>query len=149
MRQEIISRLRLAGGRVMQLGMDDQEGAFVLPFRGRSLRIIASHGMDWDHVSVSLENRCPNWEEMCFIKSVFFDDEETVMELHVPRSKWINNHPYCLHLWRPQREAIPLPPDIMVGIKEMGTADTTKKKATMAKLFRKLNDELSQEQKGE
>jgi len=38
------------------------------------------------------------------------------MQLHPPRSKWINNHPYCLHLWRPTKQEIPLPPEIAVGI---------------------------------
>ena len=129
-------RLELAGGRVLQLGMDDQEGAFVLPFQGRELRIVASHGMDWDHVSVSLQNRCPNWEEMCFVESIFFDDEETVMQLHPPKSKWINNHPFCLHLWRPQGVDIPLPPEIMIGVKEWGTLDTSEKKLRAAEYFR-------------
>ena len=98
-------------------------GAFNVPGPcGRDLRIIASpgdahEGIPWEHVSVSLQNRCPNWEEMCFVKSLFWDDEETVMQLHPPRSKWINNHPYCLHLWRPTKVEIPLPPEIAVGIK--------------------------------
>ena len=90
----------------------------------RTLRVIASPGdadeeIPWEHVSVSLSNRCPNWTEMCFVKSLFWDDEDTVMQLHPPKSKWINNHPYCLHLWRPTQQEIPLPPEITVGFKEM------------------------------
>ena len=38
----------------------------------RPLRIIASTDMGWDHVSVSLSNRCPNWYEMEQIKRLFF-----------------------------------------------------------------------------
>ena len=74
----------------------------------------ASPEYPWDHVSVSLSNRCPNWPEMAWIKSLFFDDEEAVMQLHPPKSEYINNHPYCLHLWRPIKEKIPLPPRILV-----------------------------------
>ena len=98
-------------------------GAFEVPGPcGRELKIIASpgdanEGIPWEHVSVSLSNRCPNWEEMCFVKSLFWDDEETVMQLHPPRSKWINNHQYCLHLWRPVNQEIPLPPEIAVGVR--------------------------------
>ena len=105
----------------------DDYGAFCIPGPcGRGLLVIASSGdtnpeIPWEHVSVSLRNRCPNWEEMCYIKSLFWDDEETVMQLHPPKSKWINNHPYCLHLWKPTKEAIPLPPDIAVGDKKLGT----------------------------
>ena len=104
----------------------DDFGAFLIPGPcGRDLLVIASsgdesEGIDWEHVSVSLRNRCPNWEEMCHVKSLFWDDEESVMQLHPPKSKWINNHPYCLHMWRPTKEAIPLPPEITVGYRDLG-----------------------------
>lgn len=69
----------------------------------------------WDHVSVSTPERCPTWKEMCWIVSLFFEDEETVMQLHPPKSEWINDHPTCLHLWRPTAAEIPRPPSICVG----------------------------------
>jgi hypothetical protein len=105
----------------------DDFGAFVIPGPcGRDVRVIASPGdasesIPWEHVSVSLSNRCPNWSEMCFVKSLFWDDEEAVMQLHPPRSTWINNHEYCLHLWRPMDGKIPLPPQIAVGLPEMNS----------------------------
>lgn len=105
-------------------GTGDDFGAFLIPGPcGRDLRVISSPGdadqeIPWEHVSVSLPNRCPNWVEMDYIKSLFWDNEETVMQLHPPRSKWINNHPYCLHLWKPLTQEIPLPPQIAVGFKE-------------------------------
>lgn len=71
-------------------------------------------GNGWDHVSVSCRRRVPNWQEMCFVKDLFFDPEEAVMQLHPPRSTWVNNHPYVLHLWRPTEQAIPLPPPRLV-----------------------------------
>lgn len=123
-------------------GMDDLEGMFVIPFQSFHLRVIASHGLGWDHVSVSLPNRCPNWLEMCFVKELFFDDEECVMQLHPPKSKYISNHPYCLHLWRPQDTAIALPPDITVGVKEWGELNTPEKRATAAREFERLNAEV-------
>ncbi len=93
---------------------------------GENLFIIASSGdhtagIEWEHVSVSTRRRCPNWIEMCFVKDLFWDEEEAVMQVHPPKSRWINNHPYCLHMWRPTSQDIPLPPDIAVGIKELGT----------------------------
>lgn len=90
------------------------------------LKVIASDGLlvpgeapelfGWEHVSVSLPDRCPTWAEMCRIKELFWDDEDIVIQFHPPRSQYVNNHPYCLHLWRPLRTAIPLPPSILVGI---------------------------------
>lgn len=90
------------------------------------LYIIASDGSGWpkelgepawEHVSVSLYNRCPTWEEMAFVKMGFWEPEEAVMQLHVPRSAHIDCHPYCLHLWRPIGVDIPTPPPITVGAK--------------------------------
>ncbi len=98
----------------------EEIGAFLIPGPcGQDLRVIASSGdvtvgVMWEHASVSLRNRTPNWQEMCFIKDLFWDEEDTVMQLHPPKSKWINIHPNVLHLWRPWREAIPLPPEIAV-----------------------------------
>lgn len=71
----------------------------------------------WDHVSVSCKNRCPNWPEMSFIKDLFFDEEECAFQFHPPKSQYINNHPYCLHIWKPAKVEIPMPPSIMVGAK--------------------------------
>lgn len=100
-------------------GSDDSignYGAFYIPFESQVLKVIASEGNGWEHVSVSLKNRCPNWKEMCFIKDLFWDSEDTVIQYHPPKSQYINNFPYCLHLWRPINEKIPLPPQDLVGV---------------------------------
>ena len=91
---------------------DDTCGAFLVqsPIDRATLRIVASAGGGWDHVSVSRKNRCPNWLEMEHVKRLFFKDDETAMQLHVPPSDHINNHPHCLHLWRPADGNIPRPP---------------------------------------
>ena len=92
---------------------DDTSGAFLVPspIDGGDLKVLASSGDGWDHVSVSRSNRCPNWPEMEHIRRLFFTNDETVMQLHVPAADHINVHPHCLHLWRPQRVEIPRPPD--------------------------------------
>ena len=65
---------------------DQGNGVFSLPSPrgGGALLCIASNGDGWDHVSVSLPNRCPNWPEMEHVKRLFFADDETAMQLHVP-----------------------------------------------------------------
>jgi hypothetical protein len=98
---------------------DDKCGAFKLPSPtdGQSLRVVASNGDGWDHVSVSRQSRCPNWIEMDFVKRKFFEDSETAMQLHVPVTDHINRHPFTLHLWMPKPETgltIPMPPKEMV-----------------------------------
>jgi len=95
---------------------DEAHGAFLMPGPcGMNLRVIASGSEGWDHVSVSTPRRCPNWEEMQWIRVRFFRDEACVMQLHPPIAQHINCHPYCLHLWRPHDAEIPRPPPIFVG----------------------------------
>jgi hypothetical protein len=88
--------------------------------RGGWLVIIADNGRGlimpgWEHVSVSLKNRTPNWQEMCFVKDLFWLPEECVVQYHPPRTIYVNCHPNCLHLWRPLQEQMPMPPAILVG----------------------------------
>jgi len=86
--------------------------------KNQKLQVIcAPMDSEWQHVSVSLPNRCPNWVEMSFIKDLFWSDEETVMQFHPKKSEYINNHPYCLHLWRKRGENFKLPPSILIDIK--------------------------------
>jgi hypothetical protein len=85
------------------------------------LKVIASEGEGWEHVSVSLPTRCPTWEEMSFIKSLFWDDVDCVVQFHPPSSEHVNNHAFCLHLWRPIGYQIQTPPSILVGDKSLGT----------------------------
>jgi hypothetical protein len=83
-------------------------------FRLGSLAIVCGDGEGWDHVSVSGRDRVPTWDEMDRIKQIFFRDDEVVMQLHINDDRKVNVHRYCLHLWRPQRLLIPLPPAILV-----------------------------------
>lgn len=118
-----INRFRIHNG---PLGSDDtlgMTGSFYIPLKtGARAFVISSEGMEqypWEHVSVSIlkQKRCPTWEEMCFLKDLFWEEEEAVLQIHPPKSEYVNNHEYCLHLWKPKKE-IELPPSIMVGLKK-------------------------------
>lgn len=85
-----------------------------LLYHDAHLRVVASNGRGWDHVSVSLRNRCATWEEMCFVKDIFWHENEAVMQLHPAKRDYINCHPFVLHMWKPQGTKIPMPPKIMV-----------------------------------
>lgn len=67
----------------------------------RKCTFVASWGGGWEHVSVCPENRCPDWDEMCRIKDMFWNDDEVVMQLHPAKNNYVNIMPNCLHLWRP------------------------------------------------
>ena len=85
---------------------------------GRELIIMANTANalsgGWEHVSVSLSSRPPNWQEMCFVKDLFWESEECVVQFHVPASKHINLHPYTLHMWRRPGREFELPPEWLV-----------------------------------
>ena len=94
---------------------------------GERLCIIASAAdtddamaQGWEHVSVSTRRRVPNWQEMCFVKDLFWTSDECVIQFHPPRSEYVNNHPNCLHLWRPKDNHVRLPSSILVGDKTRG-----------------------------
>lgn len=118
---------RLEEGRIRhgQFGTDASWGSYGAFFIhgpcGEELKIVSSGGDEtgWEHVSISTRRRTPNWREMCFVKDLFWDDTETVLQLHPPKADYINNHPHCLHLWKPLKAEIPLPPSILVGLKSL------------------------------
>jgi hypothetical protein len=125
MRNIVPSKLEEGRIRKGQMGSDASyglSGAFqVMGPKGTMLAIVSS-GIDtefaWEHVSVSTERRSPNWDEMCFVKDLFWRDDECVVQFHPPKSEYVNCHPYCLHLWKPIGATVPMPPPILVGPKE-------------------------------
>lgn len=76
--------------------------------------MVAPMDSEWQHVSVSLERRCPNWPEMCQVKDLVWGEDVIVIQFHPKKSEYVNMHPYCLHLWRRPSQDIELPPSILV-----------------------------------
>ena len=80
-----------------------------------TLKVVISDGEGWDHVSVSLPDRCPTWEEMEYVKRLFFDPREAAFQFHPPLENYVNFHEFCLHIWKPQWVGISIPNASMVG----------------------------------
>lgn len=81
------------------------------------LNFIFSWACGWEHLSVSTTVKTPTWEQMCKMKDIFWNEDEVCMQLHPAKENYINNMPYCLHIWKPIKENIPTPPNIMVGLR--------------------------------
>ena len=102
---------------------DGNNGAFSFPSpeAGWYLACLASDGEGWEHVSIHAYNgirtkqRTPTWKEMCYVKRLFWDGEDVVMQLHPSEEQYVNCHQHVLHLWRPTGQAIPQPPAEFVG----------------------------------
>lgn len=111
-------RYRILAGIAASTMANGNNGAFSVALKhGQQVFVIASDGMGWEHVSVSRRDRCPTWDEMCQVKALFWSDEDCVVQFHPPKRDYVNNHPYCLHLWRLQGGEFPRPDSILVGLK--------------------------------
>lgn len=101
--------------------LGDPYGFFEIPYKTYTLRAMVDDGetTGWEHVSVTIAGpkRPPNWEEMCFVKNLFWDEEETVAQFHPKKSEYVSYHANCLHLWKKRGEEFSLPPSILVGPK--------------------------------
>lgn len=114
--------LRIEACRYCEPGFESPAGvnygAFQFARRGVTLRVISSgtdHEHGWEHVSVSVRGRCPTWEEMQYVKELFWRDDECTLQLHPAKSQYVNFHPHCLHMWRPLTQDVPQPPMELVG----------------------------------
>ena len=97
----------------------DSFGLFFVSYKTNKtpLKVIAAPSdSEWQHVSISLPNRCPTHEEMSFIKDLFWTKDDTVVHFFPKKDEYVNNHRFCLHLWR-HSNGHQLPPSILTGIK--------------------------------
>lgn len=118
---KVPEQYRVRNGRLASDESFGNNGCFIVSGpQGAKLLVIASDQLGWDHVSVSTKTRCPRWDEMCFIKDLFFDEDETVVQFHPKKSEYVNNHPHCLHLWKMHNHEYELPDSIFVGVKSIG-----------------------------
>lgn len=72
-----------------------------------------SGGAEWYHVSYSRPDRVPSHEDTCAVRAAMFRPDALVIAVYPPVDEYINQHPYCLHLWErlgPER----LVPDLRV-----------------------------------
>ena len=116
---------RVRVGKLASTSSYGNNGAFIIPssLKDRTLCVIVSDGAGWEHVSGHAEKKMrgriesvmPFWDEMCFLKDVFWDLEDVVMQLHPRESEYVNFYKTSLHLWRPIGKEIPTPPSILVG----------------------------------
>lgn len=104
--------------KVVNVSFDGGSGIFVSGTMKR-MTVIWSYGGGWEHVSIDGKKRCPDWDEMCKLKDMFFDENETCVQYHPRKSDYVNNIPYCLHIWKPIEELtgkLLVPPTIFVGL---------------------------------
>ena len=105
--------------KIIRTGLDGGMGEFT---KGciKGMTVIWSYGGGWEHVSIDGKKRMPTWDEMCQLKDMLFKEDECCVQYHPPKSEYVNNIPYCLHIWKPIAQysgVLPIPPSLLVGIK--------------------------------
>lgn len=63
----------------------------------------------WRHVSLAIKDRTPTWKEMEEVRIWTCGSESVAYQVHAPRSEWINDNPYVLHLFSPVDDEHRLP----------------------------------------
>lgn len=68
------------------------------------LSVILSHrneydGRLWLHVSFARPDRMPDHDDMKLVRALWTPRELTALQVLPPLDKYVNVHPYCLHLW--------------------------------------------------
>ena len=103
------------------LGFEHKEGDpfgwFMIPSpikENQYIAVQADAQTEWEHLSASCRNRCPTWEEMCYLKNLFWNEDECAVQYHPPKSDHVNLAKTCLHIWV-YRGDMPRPPSIFVG----------------------------------
>jgi hypothetical protein len=100
--------VRAPSGAELRIGSHTGEGRMVAGDSAGNRKVI-SVSTGWEHVSLETDHRTPTWEEMCFVKNLFWEPEECAVEYHPPASQYVRANPYRLHLWRPKHATIPIP----------------------------------------
>ncbi|MDE6501269.1 MAG: hypothetical protein K2L10_04230 [Ruminococcus sp.] len=70
---------------------------------------IAVWNDDWEKVSVSRLRKCPEFDELCETKDIFWTSEEFVVQ-YIPSEPTLRN---CIHLFRPVGAEMPVPTEML------------------------------------
>lgn len=98
------------------------DGCFLLPGLRRArgekreeLIVFSEVGRGWEHVSVSVlrKPRHPTWEEMYYVRDMFWPRDEPVLQFYTTKSDSLS-----LHLWRAMDQELRLPDPLLPGEKE-------------------------------
>jgi len=108
------------------LAREDDGAAWEYPAAG--LRVIESVGEywprvaapgkrreHWQHVSVSRAGRLPDYEDMKLVRRIFVGDDRECYAVYPPESRWVNDHPFVLHLWCSLDSPDGVLPDFRIG----------------------------------
>jgi len=61
---------------------------------------VENHGTSaYQHLSVSRKERYPSWDEIVLFRSLFFEDDDEIVQVIPKESDYVNVHDNCFHMW--------------------------------------------------
>lgn len=60
---------------------------------------IEADGNKWIHLSISHQNALPHYTTLKMVKNLFLGEDSTALQVFPPKPKYVNDMPFCLHLW--------------------------------------------------
>lgn len=66
-------------------------------------------GRVWLHLSVATPTKLPSWELLKFVKDCFLGPKRQAIQVLPSEERYINQHPYCLHLFTCISDDDPIP----------------------------------------
>lgn len=75
---------------------------YIDPIGGLNVIVSGAFDLDgkrWLHVSCSRRDRLPSWEDLRAVKDCYIGKEKLAVQVLPQQSRYINIHPYVLHLW--------------------------------------------------
>lgn len=109
-------RWRVKTGQMASSETDGFNGHFLVPMEGELWLVQISDGMGWKHISISNAQKkvLPNWTVMSRMKDAFFADDEWAVQYFPAKEDYINSCEWCLHIWSPLNEQLPVPHYVLV-----------------------------------
>lgn len=117
---EHLEKFRVVNGPMASTPEAGNNGMFLIPHQKYAkdrFQVTCSDGMGWEVVSFTYykKNKTPTWDDSCYIKDLFWEEEEAVMQLHRPASLRVSERKFVIALMRPIEVEIPQPPVITLG----------------------------------
>jgi len=119
-----LNQYRIRRGELSSPDSYGMAGAFLIPIGLKRRAVVVSCngdiGTGWEHVSVHIisgkkkHQETPTWNDMCYIKNMFWSDDEIAIQIHPKKTDYINVHNHTLHLWRSLNQELLTPPNLLV-----------------------------------
>lgn len=110
------NRWRIRKGKFASTEVDGWNGHFLVPLEGELWLVIISDGLGFKHLSVTNAQKkiLPGWNILTRLKDLFYGDDEWAVVYFPAKEEYIDDHPYCHHLWCPLNDLLPKPSIVLV-----------------------------------